>query len=73
LHSRPYLAWSTGAAAAYPALDAAAAELAKLRKECDRFAELARMFDLAGAFGVWCMWWWRSRAVDRYCALIIRE
>ncbi len=57
LKARPYLAWSTGAAAAYPALDAAAAELAKLRKECDRFAELARMFDLAGdtAWGLWCM------------------
>jgi hypothetical protein len=49
LRTRPYLSWATGAAAAYPAMDAAAAELAKLRKECDRFAELARMFELAGA------------------------
>ncbi|KAI8464229.1 MAG: flagellar alpha dynein [Monoraphidium minutum] len=49
LKARPYLSWATGAAAAYPALDAAAAAVAKLRKECDRFAELARMFELADA------------------------
>lgn len=51
LKSRPYLAWATGPAAAYPALDAAATEISKLRKECERFAELARMFDLAGVWG----------------------
>ncbi|GBF96391.1 dynein heavy chain axonemal [Raphidocelis subcapitata] len=49
LKSRPYMAWATGATAAYAALDAAAAELAKLQRECERFAELARMFDLADA------------------------
>jgi hypothetical protein len=48
LRARPYVEWSTGAHAAYTALDAAATELAKLRKECDRFVELARMFDLTG-------------------------
>lgn len=30
-------------------MDAAATELAKLRKECDRFHELASVFELAGA------------------------
>lgn len=49
LKARPYAQWATGAAAAYALVDAAAAELAKLKKECDRFAELACVFELAGA------------------------
>jgi hypothetical protein len=40
---------ATGYAAAYLLLDAAASDLAKLRKECSHFAELASVFELSGA------------------------
>lgn len=46
--SQPFLKYATGFAAAYPALDAAAADLAKLEKQCDHFAELASIFELSG-------------------------
>jgi hypothetical protein len=48
-HSRPVYKFSTGTAAAYAMLDAAAAELAKLRKDSKQFAELASIFELTDA------------------------
>jgi hypothetical protein len=41
--------YSTGYAAAYPMLDTAAADLAKLSKECNHFKELASVFELTNA------------------------
>lgn len=41
--------YSTGYAAAYVMLDAAAADLAKLSKECNNFKELASVFELTNA------------------------
>jgi hypothetical protein len=41
--------YSTGYAAAHPMLDAAAAALAKLSKECKHFTELASVFELTNA------------------------
>lgn len=41
--------YATGYAAAYPMLDAAAADLAKLTKECKQFTELASVFELTNA------------------------
>lgn len=38
--------YATGYTAAYPMLDTAAAELAKLRKDCGQFAELGSVFEL---------------------------
>jgi dynein heavy chain len=46
--SRPFFKYATGHGAAYPALDAAAVEVAKLRKDCDHYAELASIFELTG-------------------------
>lgn len=40
---------STGCAAAYPMLDAAAADLVKLSKECKHFTELSSVFELCAA------------------------
>lgn len=40
---------STGCDAAYPMLDAAAADLAKLSKECKHFTELSSVFELSAA------------------------
>ena len=48
-NSRPFFKYATGYAAAYPALDAASIEMAKLRKDCDHYAELASIFELTGA------------------------
>lgn len=41
--------YSTGYTAAYPMLDAAAADLAKLVKECKNYTELASVFELTNA------------------------
>eukprot|EP00879_Flechtneria_rotunda_P017284 GHRR01018106.1.p1 GENE.GHRR01018106.1~~GHRR01018106.1.p1 ORF type:complete len:1124 (+),score=375.49 GHRR01018106.1:243-3374(+) len=48
-HTKLFYKHCTGAAAAYPLLDTAASELAKLRKECIQFAELASIFELTDA------------------------
>lgn len=50
-HSRPVYKYATGCETAYSQLNAAAGELAKLRKECSQFAELASIFELTDAMG----------------------
>lgn len=51
---QPLFRFATGASAAYPLLDAAAAELAKLRREAVHFGELAGVFELADALAPAC-------------------
>jgi hypothetical protein len=50
-HSNPLYKFVTGCEAAYGQLNTAAAELAKLRKECSQCAELASIFELTDAMG----------------------
>lgn len=50
-HSNSLYKFATGCEAAYGQLNTAAAELAKLRKECSQCAELASIFELTDAMG----------------------